>query len=125
MCFCGSERDFSQCCKPYLQGKAAPTAQALMRSRYTAYVKRDGAYLHRTWSVATRPSQSSLNQLPPTQWTGLTVIRTEAGDISDSTGIVEFIAHWQESDRTEHQLHEISQFAREKGRWVYVKACSF
>jgi SEC-C motif-containing protein len=121
MCFCGSELDFSQCCKPYLQGKAAPTAQALMRSRYTAYVRRDGAYLHRTWSAATRPSQNSLNQLAPTQWTGLTVIRTEAGDINDSTGIVEFIAHWQETNGTTHQLHETSQFAREKGRWVYVK----
>ncbi len=122
MCFCGSEQDFNQCCKPYLQGKAAQTAETLMRSRYTAYVKRDGAYLHRTWSQATRPAQSSLARLAPTQWTGLTIIRTEAGGVDDATGIVEFIAHWTE-DGVEKQLHESSQFAREKGRWVYVNAC--
>lgn len=122
MCICGSEFDFSQCCKPYLQGKAAPTAEALMRSRYAAYVKRDGAYLHRTWSITTRPAQSSLNALAPTQWTGLSVLRTEAGGAHDQTGVVEFIAAWQEADGTRQQLHETSQFAREKGRWVYLNA---
>lgn len=122
MCICGSEADFNQCCKPFLQGKAAPTAATLMRSRYSAYVKRDAAYLHRTWSRTTRPSQSSLMHLAPTEWTGLTLIRTEAGTDDDNIGIVEFIAHWQEPDGTKHQLRETSRFTRENGRWVYEKA---
>ncbi len=122
MCVCGLETDYTQCCKPYHQGKAAPpTAEALMRSRYSAYIKRDGAYLHRTWAQTTRPSKTSLMQLAPTHWIGLTIVRTEAGGCDDATGIVEFIAHWIE-EGVEKQLHEVSEFVREKGRWVYWQA---
>lgn len=118
-CPCGSNNSFAQCCKPYLQGKATPTAETLMRSRYTAYVKRDGAYLHRTWAQSSRPPKAQLMRLTPTNWTKLTILRTEAGNIHDNTGIVEFIATWQENDH-EQSLHEISHFMREKGRWVYL-----
>jgi SEC-C motif-containing protein len=90
-----------------------------MRSRYTAYVKRDGTYLHRTWAQSSRPPKAQLMRLAPTNWTRLTIVRTEAGDINDSIGIVEFIATWQENNQ-EQSLHEISHFTREKGRWVYL-----
>lgn len=46
----------AQCCGRYLDGEAAPTAEALMRSRYTAFALRDEDYLFRTWHPRTRPA---------------------------------------------------------------------
>jgi len=120
-CYCGSDQLFSACCKPYLQGKAAPTAEALMRSRYTAYVKRDAAYLHRTWAAETRPSKSQLLGMAKSEWLGLQIVRTEQGTGQDQAGLVEFIARYHEQGVVQ-ELHEVSLFRREKGRWVYFRA---
>lgn len=118
-CPCGSGKSYNQCCRLYHDGKAAPTAESLMRSRYTAYVLRNGAYLHRSWHPTTRPNKKSLLQLTPTDWQGLTVVRTEQGSEQDTNGIVEFIAHYQEAGIAQ-QLHETSRFVREAGKWYYV-----
>lgn len=124
-CNCSSGNTWKACCAPLLlQGKSAATAEALMRSRYVAYVRRDGDYLYKTWASSTRPSKASLKQLAVTDWQGLTVIRTELGGVDDATGVVEFIAHWRDEDGNLQQLHEVSEFVREKGRWVYVQALS-
>ena len=49
-CPCGSGRAFGACCGPALSGeRPAPTAEALMRSRYTAFTLRDTAYLLASW----------------------------------------------------------------------------
>lgn len=118
-CPCGSGKSYNQCCRLYHDGKAAPTTESLMRSRYTAYVLRNGAYLHRSWHPTTRPNKKSLLQLTPTDWQGLTVVRTEQGSEQDANGIVEFIAHYQEAGIAQ-QLHETSRFVREAGKWYYV-----
>lgn len=118
-CPCGSGKSYNQCCRLYHDGKAAPTAESLMRSRYTAYVLRNGAYLHRSWHPTTRPNKKSLLQLTPTDWQGLTIVRTEQGSEQDTNGIVEFIAHYQEAGIAQ-QLHETSRFVREAGKWYYV-----
>ena len=118
-CPCGSGKSYNQCCRLYHDGKAAPTAESLMRSRYTAYVLRNGAYLHRSWHPTTRPNKKSLLQLTPTDWQGLTVVRTEQGSEQDANGIVEFIAHYQEAGIAQ-QLHETIRFVREAGKWYYV-----
>lgn len=120
-CPCGSGSAYNQCCRPYHDGKAAPTAEALMRSRYSAYVLRNGAYLHRTWHPSTRPAKKGLLNLPSTQWLRLEVLRTEAGTASDVQGVVEFIAHYQDGAQTA-ALHETSRFIKEGGRWYYVAA---
>lgn len=120
-CPCGSGNTYNHCCRPYHDGKAAPTAEALMRSRYSAYVLRNGAYLHRTWHSSTRPAKKSLLQLPATAWLGLQVLRTEAGTADDTHGIVEFIASYREAGQVE-KLHEISSFTKESGRWYYIAA---
>ena len=123
LCECGSGKEWKACCAPLLlQGKSAVTAEALMRSRYVAYVRRDADYLYKTWASSTRPSKASLRQLAPTDWQGLTVIRSELGGEDDSTGLVEFIAHWRDESGNLHEMHEVSEFVREKGRWVYVEA---
>ncbi|MEL7315730.1 MAG: YchJ family metal-binding protein, partial [Cyanobacteria bacterium J06559_3] len=122
LCPCGSQRTFVDCCEPYLQGSAiAPTAEALMRSRYTAYCKGHVDHL-----IATHhPSQRSLGDraslsksIQNTTWLGLTVISTEHGQPEDETGVVEFVAIYQAG--SVGQLHERSRFKKQKGRWLYV-----
>ena len=120
-CPCGSGLTYNQCCRVYHDGKAAPTAQALMRSRYSAYVLGNGAYLHRSWHSSTRPSKKSLMQFSPTTWLGLEIVCTQQGLETDTQGVVEFIARYQTPAAGEEILHETSQFLREAGRWYYVK----
>lgn len=118
-CPCGSEQTYNQCCRQYHDGKTAPTAEALMRSRYSAYVLRNGAYLHRSWHSSTRPNKKSLLQLPPMDWLGLEIVRTEQGGKQDVSGTVEFIASYREGEKI-GKLHETSQFVKEDGKWYYV-----
>ena len=61
-----------------------------MRSRYTAYVRGDGGHLLRTWHPTTRPTR--VDHDPGLEWLGLEVLRTEAGDVGDAFGVVEFRA---------------------------------
>ena len=47
-CHCGSGKPYVKCCEPYINGEPAPTAEALMRSRYSAYVVGAVDYLGET-----------------------------------------------------------------------------
>lgn len=122
-CACGSGMPFAECCAPYLSGqKNAPTAEALMRSRYTAYTRNDLDYIARTWHSATRPvlnKDESDNHAEKMQWLGLEIIATEAGMAHDAEGMVEFIAHYQAQGVT-GKMHEVSRFRREGGAWRYL-----
>lgn len=114
-CPCGSGSALLDCCGKYLDGHAAaPTAEHLMRSRYTAYVRMNAPYLLATWHASTRPTDLNLS---PTQWLGLTVRRHEAQDADHA--LVEFVARYKVGGRA-HKLHETSRFVREEGRWYYV-----
>jgi SEC-C motif-containing protein len=121
LCPCGSEKNFDVCCGPYLAGAAIPpTAEALMRSRYTAYARLDDKYLLATWHPDTRPSNPNpSDEGDGNVWTGLNILRTEAGQPGDTTGVVEFIAHCEFNDAPS-QLHEISDFTHDGERWFYV-----
>ncbi len=88
-----------------------------MRSRYAAYVLENGEYLTRTWHPRTRPSDLGLDD--GTTWHGLTVISTSAGGVDDGHGIVEFTARCRVNE-IPGNLHEISEFVREGGRWYYL-----
>jgi len=78
-CPCNSGISYSSCCKPLISGKkCAVTAEALMRSRYTAYVVKDVNYLLRTWHSSTRPATIVSAEIP--EWYGLHIVRTESGD---------------------------------------------
>ncbi|PWQ93719.1 YchJ family protein [Leucothrix arctica] len=118
-CYCQSNKSFFDCCEPYLRGEAAPTAEALMRSRYSAYVLDKGNYLYKSWSQSTRPSKKSLKQGEPMQWQSLEIINTEAGGALDTEGVVEFKASYLVDEKTE-TLHEVSRFIKENNRWVYL-----
>lgn len=118
LCPCGSGVPLADCCQPYLSGKApAPTAEALMRSRYSAYVLDNADYLLASWHPDTRPA--SLNLDGKQNWLGLKIRRAELGGAEDSEGLVEFVARFKIAGRG-HRLHEISRFQRLDGRWFYL-----
>jgi SEC-C motif-containing protein len=94
----------------------APSAEALMRSRYSAFVLGLRDYLLATWHISTRPAD--LEPDPPgMKWLGLDVKRAIQQDADHAT--VEFVARSKLAGRA-HRLHELSRFVREQGRWYYV-----
>ncbi|WP_406051290.1 YchJ family protein [Kribbella sp. NBC_00889] len=117
-CPCGLDAMYGDCCGALHQGKAAATAQQLMRSRYTAFVVRDARYLLQTWSADTRPPTLRFDD--DIQWTGLEVLTTTAGTPFHTEGTVEFRAHFTH-DGTPDTQQEDSHFTRENGVWVYTK----
>ncbi|MCV6588983.1 MAG: YchJ family metal-binding protein [Marinobacterium sp.] len=122
-CPCGSSKPFSFCCEPAVEGyKPASTAEALMRSRYTAFALGQVDYLINTTAERYRNPDDAVilsEQIQATTWTGLEIIMTEQGKAEDETGIVEFIASFEAAGEAA-QLHEKSNFRRENGHWVYV-----
>jgi SEC-C motif domain protein len=121
-CPCGSGKTFDACCGPILEGAPAPTAEALMRSRYTAYVKRNYAHLKRSLSADQREDFSEKDArewAEAAQWMGLEITGTEAGGPEDSEGMVDFIARFR-MEGQERAHVEKARFAREEGAWVYA-----
>jgi SEC-C motif-containing protein len=94
----------------------APTAEALMRSRYTAYTRGATDYLLRTWHPRSRPPGLDLD--PELEWTGLTVL-SAVGGLLDLHGEVRFEARYRDRGRP-GVLSEHSTFVREDGTWWYV-----
>jgi len=106
---------FGQCCQPWLAGTPAPDAESLMRSRYTAFVLADEAYLLATWHPSTRPAEAKPE--PGTKWLGLEVREHHEADATHAE--VEFVARYRIAGRAV-RLHERSRFVREQGRWFYL-----
>jgi len=118
-CPCGTALPYEVCCARYHHGTAAPTAEALMRSRYSAYVLKLVDYLRDTWHDSTRPAKLGFETNEPI-WCGLAILDTRGGSESEQTGEVEFIARWFTKDGKCGALHERSRFVHEEGRWYYV-----
>ncbi len=121
-CPCGSGKPLDACCGPILAGAPAPTAEALMRSRYTAYVQRAYAHLERSLSAEQRKdfdADEAKRWAESSEWLGLTILRTEKGGAGDEQGLVEFSARFR-SEGKEHEHVETAIFGREEGQWVYV-----
>lgn len=118
-CPCGSGQAYSHCCGPLHDGSAvAHTAEALMRSRFSAFACGDAAYLLSSWHPDTRPTRVDLDE--QISWRRLQIVDTEAGGTEDDTGVVEFRAQYLQ-DGTRHILHERSRFSRaDDGGWRYV-----
>jgi SEC-C motif-containing protein len=116
-CPCGSGSALATCCGIYLNGAAAPTPEALMRSRYTAYALRNGDYVSATWHPSSRPARLDL-KTEATRWLGLTLVEAPPPN-PDGTGEVEFSADFI-ADGCRQTLHETSRFLREDGRWYYL-----
>jgi SEC-C motif-containing protein len=119
-CPCGSGEAYLACCGPLHNGELqARTAEALMRSRYSAFAYGDADYLFRTWHPRTRPSEVTVD--PDIIWTGLQVFDARAGGPDDDSGEVEFTARFVSAGHA-GSLHERSRFERRAGRWFYLDA---
>ena len=113
-CPCGLKAAYDDCCGRWHAGEPAPSAEALMRSRYSAYVRGLAGYLRETWHPDTRPAEVEIE--PGLKWLGLELRRArEDGDAAT----VEFVARSKLAGRA-FRLHETSRFVREGGRWYYV-----
>lgn len=118
-CPCGRGERLERCCGQWHAGEPAPTAEALMRSRYSAYVLGLESYLLSTWHPDTRPEALHLaSQSPKPTWLGLSVKRHEIP--APNTAIVEFVARMRIGGGSAQRMHEVSCFVREDGRWYYV-----
>ena len=118
-CPCGRPAAYADCCGRYHAGPQhgqAPDAEALMRSRYSAYVRELADYLLLTWHPSTRPAEPLHFELG-LRWLGLEVKRHRAIDADHAE--VAFVARSKLGGRA-HRLQETSRFVREGGRWFYV-----
>ncbi|OII38147.1 zinc-binding protein [Curtobacterium sp. MMLR14_010] len=116
-CPCLSGNPYDECCGPLHAGAAAPTAERLMRSRFSAFALGLPGYLLETWHPSTRPPSLELD--PEQRWTRLDILSTRDGGPFESRGQVAFRAWWR-SDTDRGTLEETSDFVRERGRWSYV-----
>ena len=121
-CPCGSGRDYSDCCLPYINGTAKPpTAEALMRSRYTAYAEHEVPYIINTCVHRGKndiDEKSTREWSENSTWLGLKIINTEKGGVNDSEGSVEFEADY-ELDGLKEVHHELAKFKKDNGDWLY------
>ena len=123
-CPCGSGRNYSACCEPYISGKAKPlTAEALMRSRYSAYVEHAIDYIIKTCVHRGRDDidyKSTRDWSEQSTWLGLKIISVEKGGPADTEGVVEFEAVY-EKDGLKDIHHETAKFKKENSdEWLYV-----
>ncbi|MFJ4221374.1 YchJ family protein [Curtobacterium luteum] len=116
-CPCLSGNPYGECCGPLHAGAPAPTAERLMRSRFTAFALGLPEYLLATWHHSTRPASLELDEAQ--RWTRLDIVGSRAGGPFDTEGTVAFRAWWR-SDTERGVLEETSTFVREGVRWSYV-----
>lgn len=124
-CPCGSGQMLGLCCGPALaRTTPAATAEALMRSRYSAYVLKDIAYLRETLWPKFQPSfdvAATTRWAEESRWTGLTVLATDKGTGTARDGTVLFEARYLAAAKL-HTHRELSLFRKAGGRWYYVEA---
>ncbi|MEO8236332.1 MAG: YchJ family metal-binding protein [Flavobacterium sp.] len=117
LCYCNTNKLFSECCEPYILGfQKAPTAEILMRSRYSAYCVQNIDYLLATTHISTRKFYNKNETLifaSQNQWVKLEIINT-------SEIIVEFKAFYLDINLKSKIHHEKSTFKKERGSWFYV-----
>jgi SEC-C motif domain protein len=121
-CPCGSGRAYADCCGPYITGKSkAPTAEALMRSRYSAYAKHEVDYIVDT-CVKGEERDIDIDQTrrwsEKSEWRGLKILSVDKGGPADTEGTVEFIASYV-MDGLKDEHRERAKFKKKDGSWLY------
>jgi SEC-C motif-containing protein len=125
-CYCGANKSFQNCCEKYLiQKSKPPTAEALMRSRYSAFVTKSVGYLLATQdpeSPVAANEESLFASFQNTEWIGLKVISAKQGQPGDKKGTVEFIAYFSQGG-VKYEHHEVSEFRKDpkQNMWLYVR----
>jgi len=123
LCPCGTGSAYADCCQPVIKGeRPAESAEALMRSRYAAYVKVETDYIFETTHPKHREGYDAAGTkewAESAEWLGLEIVSLKGGTGSDTTGEVEFIARY--SEKGEPKLHhELALFKKEKGTWFFT-----
>lgn len=123
-CPCNPTKNYSDCCKKAHDNIfSVTTAEALMRSRYSAFVLADITYLQKSHHSTTQPSKrakkETLAWTTSVEWLKLDVLNTSKGIKNDTNGTVEFKAFFMENGRM-NSIHENSNFCKENGHWVYL-----
>lgn len=124
LCPCGSGKLYGECCGPVIAGRVkAPTAEALMRARYSAYVKHEIDFIintcERDGRVAEIDRRATEDWSRSSTWHGLKILRCERGGESDSDGVVEFEADYTTKGGMRDVHHEIGTFKKIGGAWMY------
>ena len=117
LCPCGSGRPYEECCEPFIEGRQpAPTAEALMRSRYTAHTLNET--VHPT--IRDEADHEEMKKWSEAvEWDGLEILSTKEGSEADMTGEVSFEARYSVNGMPQ-TLREDAFFRRDDGRWYYV-----
>ena len=124
LCPCGSGKKYGECCEPIIKGKTlAPTAEALMRARYSAYVKQAIDFIidtcEQSEEIAEIDRKATEDWSKTSTWHGLKILRTEKGTENDTEGLVEFEATYTRKQiRDVH--HETGYFKKIDGKWLYT-----
>lgn len=122
-CPCGSNLLYAECCRPLIRGeRSAETAEQVMRSRYSAYVKKELEYLLTSLHPDHRSDydeKSTRVWAETAEWHKLEILQTVGGGAEDSEGEVEFVASYVETG-TKKEHHELATFKKEAGTWYFV-----
>ena len=123
LCPCGSGKSYENCCLPYHSGRSdAPTAEALMRARYSAFVKIEIDYLARTYHpdhASDFDPDAARKWASESDWLGLEILSTRKGEKDDMTGKVEFAARYK-VDGEEVRHHEFATFSKKDEKWYLL-----
>ncbi len=123
ICPCGSSKPYSDCCLPLISGeRRADTAEQVMRSRYTAFVKKELEWLRDSLHPGHRADYDEASTrawAERAEWHGLEILRTEKGGPADQEGTVEFVASFTEN-RVRQEHRELASFQRTDGAWYYT-----
>jgi len=121
-CPCGSGREYDECCRPIIEGTIkAPTAEALMRARYTAHTVKNFDFIEKSLVPSLRGSddKEAMNRWADSvQWDGLEITDTKDGGESDEKGEVTFVAKYS-FQNVPQILHERAHFTKVEGEWLY------
>lgn len=119
LCPCGSDKELAECCGPIIEGLPAPSAEELLRSRYTAFVIRQLDHIECTHAPEIREDfnrAEAERMAEECEWKGLEIrSASENGDNAE----IEFVIRFQR-DKQEMIQVERSSFRREDGQWFYV-----
>lgn len=121
-CPCGSDLEYTACCEVFHSStKQAPTAEALMRARYSAFVKNNIDYIEKTHVPGTKDfdKEEATQWAKTSTWKGLQIVGTKQGTSEHSQGVVEFKALYSDQENKDYLHHEISTFKKINDIWYY------
>lgn len=122
-CPCGESQSYEKCCGPYHQGEVyPPTAEKLMRARYSAFVQQEFEFIESTHDPQNKKDfdiEAVKEWSTQSEWEELEIKNTEGGQENDETGKVEFIARYYDHKQKYHEHHELADFQKRNGKWFF------